>query len=59
MRPALTIPSAALTAFINPDRVRARAFEIFLERGDGPGDATSDWCRAERELRLSAARGSA
>jgi len=31
--------------------IRARAYEIFLEHGAGPGHALSDWLQAERELR--------
>jgi Protein of unknown function (DUF2934) len=32
-------------------RIRERAYEIFLQRGGGPGDALRDWLRAEREIR--------
>jgi len=35
---------------VTPDRIRVRAYEIFLARNGGPGDAKSDWCQAEREL---------
>jgi len=41
----------------NADRVRARAYEISLARNGGPGDAKSDWSKAEGELRDSG-RGS-
>jgi hypothetical protein len=30
--------------------IRARAYEIYLGRGDEPGDAVSDWLQAEAEL---------
>jgi hypothetical protein len=30
--------------------IRRRAYEIYLERGDFPGDEIDDWLRAEREL---------
>ena len=30
--------------------IRARAYEIYLERGDGPGTDVEDWLRAEAEL---------
>jgi len=30
--------------------IRSRAHEIYLERNGGPGDAPSDWLRAEFEL---------
>lgn len=32
------------------EQIAARAYEIFQERGDTPGDPLSDWVRAEREL---------
>jgi hypothetical protein len=35
---------------ITPDRIRERAYEIFLARNGGPGDPAADWCQAEREL---------
>lgn len=30
--------------------IRVRAYEIYLGRGDAPGDALSDWLQAEQEL---------
>lgn len=44
---------------ITPDRIRIRAYEIFLARNGGPGDATADWCQAERELNGKADAGPA
>ena len=32
------------------DRIRTRAYEISQARNGGPGNATSDWLQAEREL---------
>lgn len=32
------------------DQIRQRAYQLFLARNGGPGDATSDWLRAEREI---------
>ncbi len=32
------------------DQIRQRAFEIFLRRNGGAGDADGDWHQAEREL---------
>ena len=29
--------------------IRRRAYELYLERGERPGDALEDWLRAERE----------
>jgi hypothetical protein len=33
------------------EEIRKRAQEIFLERGDEPGDALSDWLKAEKEIK--------
>jgi hypothetical protein len=33
------------------NEIRIRAYEIYIARGDAPGDALSDWLAAERELR--------
>ena len=33
------------------ERIRRRAYEIFLSRGGPPGDPVADWLQAERELR--------
>ena len=40
-----------LTAEPSPDQIRRRAYEYFLARNGGPGDALADWLRAEAELR--------
>jgi len=32
-------------------QIRERAYEIFLRRNGGPGDAHADWAQAERELK--------
>jgi hypothetical protein len=32
------------------EEIRRRAYEIYLERDDFPGDELDDWLRAEREL---------
>lgn len=42
------------------DRIAARAYELYLERGGSGGDATEDWLAAEREFinRNSSERGS-
>jgi hypothetical protein len=44
---------------ITPDRIRIRAYEISMARNGGPGDATADWCQAERELNGKADAGPA
>lgn len=33
------------------DQIAQRAYEIYLERGGGPGLDVDDWLRAERELK--------
>lgn len=35
---------------VGEDRIRARAYELYEKRKDAPGDAESDWYRAEAEL---------
>jgi hypothetical protein len=32
------------------DEIALRAYQIFLERGNAPGNPLDDWTRAEREL---------
>jgi hypothetical protein len=32
------------------EKIRLRAYEIYLERGEQPGSELGDWCQAEREL---------
>ena len=32
------------------ERIRERAYELYLERGGRPGDPLNDWLRAEREV---------
>ncbi|MBK8913370.1 MAG: DUF2934 domain-containing protein [Phycisphaerales bacterium] len=41
---------------ISHARIEERAYQIFLTRNGGPGDATSDWLQAERELLAGCAR---
>lgn len=33
------------------EQIRQRAYEIYLARGDEPGDGLQDWLKAEHELR--------
>ena len=37
------------------DGIRIRAYELYEKRKGGPGDAESDWYRAEAELKGDAA----
>jgi hypothetical protein len=32
------------------EQIRNRAYEIYVSRGDAPGDESQDWLLAEREL---------
>lgn len=38
------------------DEIRAAAYQRYLRRGSGAGDAESDWLEAEAELKARAAR---
>ncbi len=33
------------------EEIRQRAYEIYLAKGDAPGNEVEDWLQAERELR--------
>ena len=46
-------PTAVVAASSEPtyEAVQARAYQIFLARGDHPGTAPDDWFQAERELK--------
>jgi uncharacterized membrane protein len=41
---------AAVPTRPSPEKIAARAYEIFLRRGSGPGRETEDWLQAEKEL---------
>jgi len=32
------------------EQIRRRAYEIYLARGDAPGDPVADWLQAEQEV---------
>jgi hypothetical protein len=36
---------------VTADRIRMRAYELYLERGTEPDNALEDWLQAEREFR--------
>ena len=38
---------------VTRERIQARAYEIYLARNGGNGDALSDWLQAEREISSS------
>jgi len=44
-----TQPSMAKA--ITHEQIAERAYQLFLKRGFGPGDAASDWLEAERQLK--------
>lgn len=39
------------------EQIRARAYELYLERGGGASDEMEDWLRAEREYRERGGEG--
>ncbi len=41
---------AAAKAAPTAEQIQLRAYQIFLERRDAPGNEVEDWLRAEREL---------
>ena len=45
--------TAARKPRYDQDRIRARAYGIYLERNNGSGSALGDWLQAERELQES------
>ena len=51
-QPQRQTPASPTPKPADPDRVRARAYEIFLarRRDNAPGNPESDWLQAEREL---------
>lgn len=59
MKPSPSAPIAAARSQqprptdtkVTHDCICKRAHELFLARNGGPGDAVSDWCQAEKELR--------
>lgn len=46
---------APVVAGATPERIRMRAYEIFLGRKGAPGDPVTDWLQAEGELRAGIA----
>ncbi|HVL66479.1 MAG TPA: DUF2934 domain-containing protein [Vicinamibacterales bacterium] len=51
--PELAAPQAAgdtTAAAPDRDRITARAYELYLQRGGGDGSALDDWLAAEREI---------
>ena len=46
-----TTRSRASRSAITEQQIRERAYQIYLARSGGPGDAMSDWFQAELQLR--------
>lgn len=57
-RPSAKAPAFPARTAVAPDRIRARAFQIYEARSRNglPGDPMSDWAEAERELNSAAAQ---
>ncbi|MEO7273629.1 MAG: DUF2934 domain-containing protein [Vicinamibacterales bacterium] len=49
-------PAAASSSGDSRERIAARAYERYLERGGGPGHETEDWLEAEQEISGRAGR---
>lgn len=43
--------ASAVKVPVTHEQIAERAYQIYLKRGFGPGDATSDWVEAERQLK--------
>lgn len=59
-RPTTTLPTTGPAKPEEPNptleaRIRIRAYELYEERKDAPGDPVSDWVRAEQEIAGTAA----
>lgn len=48
-RPEMKLPKPSGTEV--EQRIRQRAYELYIERGGGPGRADEDWRLAEEEIR--------
>jgi hypothetical protein len=49
---------AGATRPVSEERIRVRAYELYLQRGGDHGHDWEDWFRAERELRGRRGRAS-
>jgi hypothetical protein len=49
-QPLTKLRSDRLLHSSREERIRCRAYEIYLERGAEPGHELEDWLQAEREL---------
>jgi hypothetical protein len=37
-------------AVADEEEIRRRAYELYLERGESPGDPAEDWLKAQRQI---------
>jgi hypothetical protein len=42
--------AAPLPRTVTAEQIAVRAYQIYQERGDGPGSDVEDWLEAERQL---------
>ena len=49
--PVTNTPATSAQVEPTVEQIRQRAYELYLFRGERPGDAREDWLEAERELR--------
>jgi hypothetical protein len=47
--PSLATPDHQSDGPPSDERIRGRAYELYIERGSQPGDGVGDWLQAERE----------
>ena len=57
MKVSAAEPDRATGTPVPPERIAARAFELYLARGGEPGQELEDWFRAEAELRNDESEG--
>lgn len=50
-------PDRATGTMVSPERIAARAFELYIARGGEPGHELEDWFRAEAEVRGDESEG--
>ena len=51
------VTSAEFGNPVSEEKIRHRAYEIYLERGEQPDCDLDDWLQAERELQRAGPRG--
>lgn len=49
-QPETAIEESGLSHSTREQEIRDRAYEIYLERGQQPGDELEDWLQAEHEI---------